>query len=122
MRTSRPGGKRFGDWWGIFFFSLALLFALYFCTTLSLFRFDGGLSSVLDGRADAKCIGEHDRASYRELLDTAERIVEMDAAMKKVEDNMAVLGRECGVRAVEGRLRGLGKWERNRAGRGRGKI
>lgn len=46
----------------------------------------------------------------------------MDGVMRSVEGNLAVLGRECGVRAVEGRLRGLGRWERARVGETRGKM
>lgn len=41
----------------------------------------------------------------------------MDTALKDVESNLAVLGRECGSRAVEVRPRALGKW---REGRTRG--
>ena len=64
-------------------------------------------------------VGEF-RASYRDLLGTAERIIEMDEVMREVEAKMAGLGRECGVRAVEGRVKGLGKWEREREGRVKG--
>lgn len=48
----------------------------------------------------------------------------MDAALKDVEGHLAVLGRECGSRAVEVRLRGLGRWKREggREGRARGEL
>ncbi|KAI7185888.1 hypothetical protein KC363_g6871 [Hortaea werneckii] len=40
-------------------------------------------------------------ASYRDLLGTAERIIEMDGQMQDVEDHLGDIGRKCNVRAVE---------------------
>lgn len=40
-------------------------------------------------------------ASYRDLLGTAERIVEMDGQMQAVEANLGEIGRKCNARAVE---------------------
>lgn len=51
-------------------------------------------------------------ASYRDLLGTAERIIEMDGQMELVESNLADIGRRCNYRAVErgrGNLGGLKK-------------
>ena len=39
--------------------------------------------------------------SYRDLLETAERIIEMDSQMQRVEGNLAGIGRKCDYRAVE---------------------
>lgn len=52
--------------------------------------------------------------SYRDLLGTAERIIEMDGQMQSVEGNLAGIGRRCDYRVVErgrenlGRLRTVG--------------
>lgn len=35
----------------------------------------------------------------------------MDGTMRDVERNLGILGRECGSRAVELKIRGLGRWE-----------
>ncbi|KAI6858640.1 hypothetical protein KC323_g6893 [Hortaea werneckii] len=40
-------------------------------------------------------------ASYRDLLGTAERIIEMDEQMQDVEDHLGDIGRKCNARAVE---------------------
>jgi hypothetical protein len=40
-------------------------------------------------------------ASYRELLGTAERIIEMDGQMQRAEGNLAGIGRRCDYRVVE---------------------
>ncbi|KAI6796432.1 hypothetical protein KC332_g14881, partial [Hortaea werneckii] len=40
-------------------------------------------------------------ASYRDLLGTAERIIEMDGQMQDVEDHLGDIGRKCNARAVE---------------------
>ncbi|KAM0713637.1 hypothetical protein Q7P37_010599 [Cladosporium fusiforme] len=53
--------------------------------------------------------------SYRDLLGTAERIIEMDGQMQSVEGNLAGIGRRCDYRVVErgrenlGRLRNAGR-------------
>ena len=39
--------------------------------------------------------------SYRDLLGTAERIIEMDSQMQQVEGNLAGIGRRCDYRVVE---------------------
>ncbi|KAM0710785.1 hypothetical protein Q7P35_001523 [Cladosporium inversicolor] len=39
--------------------------------------------------------------SYRDLLGTAERIIEMDSQMQQVEGNLAGIGRKCDYRVVE---------------------
>ncbi|GAB7327013.1 hypothetical protein MBLNU13_g10955t1 [Cladosporium sp. NU13] len=39
--------------------------------------------------------------SYRDLLGTAERIIEMDSQMQRVEGNLAGIGRKCDYRVVE---------------------
>jgi hypothetical protein len=39
--------------------------------------------------------------SYRDLLGTAERIIEMDEQMQRVESNLAGIGRKCDYRVVE---------------------
>ncbi|GAB7365018.1 hypothetical protein MBLNU230_g5800t1 [Neophaeotheca triangularis] len=41
-------------------------------------------------------------SSYRELLGTADRIIEMDGQMTRVESLLADMGRKCNTRAVEG--------------------
>ncbi|RMY36996.1 hypothetical protein D0866_03546 [Hortaea werneckii] len=40
-------------------------------------------------------------ASYRDLLGTAERIIEMDEQMQDAEDHLGDIGRKCNARAVE---------------------
>ncbi|KAK4550591.1 hypothetical protein LTR36_000170 [Oleoguttula mirabilis] len=40
-------------------------------------------------------------ASYRDLLGTAEKIIEMDAQMQAVEGHLGDIGRKCNARAVE---------------------
>jgi hypothetical protein len=40
-------------------------------------------------------------ASYRDLLGTAERIIEMDQQMENVESNLGDIGRRCNARTVE---------------------
>ncbi|KAK3049502.1 hypothetical protein LTR09_009169 [Extremus antarcticus] len=40
-------------------------------------------------------------ASYRDLLGTAERIIEMDEQMQRVETTMGEIGRKCNARTVE---------------------
>ena len=41
------------------------------------------------------------RASYRNLLGTAERIIEMDDTMQQVEATISRLGQKCSSRAIE---------------------
>src|SRR5436305_1500246 len=44
-------------------------------------------------------------SSYRSLLGTAERIVHMSAAIAEVEAGLGAVGRACGSRVVEGKIR-----------------
>lgn len=46
--------------------------------------------------------------SYRDLLGTAERIIEMDGQMQHVERNLASIGRRCDYRVVERSRQNLG--------------
>lgn len=46
--------------------------------------------------------------SYRDLLGTAERIIEMDGQMQNVERNLASIGRRCDYRVVERSRQNLG--------------
>ena len=50
------------------------------------------------------------RASYRDLLDTAERIVGMDDAIQKVEFNLGFISEKCNSRLVERRGRNFDRW------------
>jgi hypothetical protein len=47
--------------------------------------------------------------SYRDLLGTAERIIEMDGQMQLVEGNLAGIGRKCDYRVVERSRNNLGR-------------
>jgi hypothetical protein len=47
--------------------------------------------------------------SYRDLLGTAERIIEMDGQMQLVEENLAGIGRRCDYRVVERSRNNLGR-------------
>jgi hypothetical protein len=47
--------------------------------------------------------------SYRDLLGTAERIIEMDGQMQRVEGNLAGIGRRCDYRVVERSRTNLGR-------------
>ena len=50
------------------------------------------------------------RASYRDLLDTAERIVGMDEAIQKVEFNLGFISEKCNSRLVERRGQNFDRW------------
>lgn len=58
--------------------------------------------------------------SYRDLLGTAERIIEMDSQMQRVEGNLAGIGRKCDYRVVErsrensANLKNLGRQEQDK--------
>jgi hypothetical protein len=47
--------------------------------------------------------------SYRDLLGTAERIIEMDGQVQRVEGNLAGIGRRCDYRVVERSRNNLGR-------------
>jgi hypothetical protein len=51
--------------------------------------------------------------SYRDLLGTAERIIEMDGQMQLVEGNLAGIGRRCDYRVVERSRTNLGRLEKS---------
>ncbi|KAI9673099.1 MAG: hypothetical protein M1829_004413 [Trizodia sp. TS-e1964] len=53
-------------------------------------------------------------ASYRDLLGTAERIVEMDQQMKSVESNLGAIGQKCNSRAVDRIARNFSRFETGR--------
>ena len=47
------------------------------------------------------------RESYRDLLRTAEKIIEMDGSMQKVESNLAETSRNCNYRLMEKKARNV---------------
>ncbi|KAF1989154.1 hypothetical protein K402DRAFT_327367 [Aulographum hederae CBS 113979] len=53
-------------------------------------------------------------ASYRELLGTAERIIEMDDEMQRVENALGAAGRKCNSRAIEHIFENFAKLEGDR--------
>lgn len=57
-------------------------------------------------------------SSYRDLLGTAERIIEMDAQLTSVESVLADLGRKCNTRAVERVVAGSRKFRAREEGGG----
>ena len=58
------------------------------------------------------------RASYRDLLGTAESIIEMDDKIHRVEALMGEMGRKCNTRIVERKAVNLRKWDRERGAKG----
>ena len=51
------------------------------------------------------------RASYRELLGTAETIIEMDGKIQKVEAHLGNLGERCNTRLLEKKTSNLTRWD-----------
>ena len=51
------------------------------------------------------------RASYRDLLATAESIIEMDGEMQKVEVHLGDLGARCNTRLLEKKISNLRQWD-----------
>lgn len=54
------------------------------------------------------------RASYRDLLRTAESIVEMDENIHRVEANLSDVSRKCNSKVIDGIARNYGDFERQR--------
>lgn len=52
-----------------------------------------------------------DRASYRDLLGTAETVIEMDESMRKAEDFLGGIGQRCNTRMLEKKGGNLSKWD-----------
>ncbi|KAI9718903.1 MAG: hypothetical protein M1812_003787 [Candelaria pacifica] len=73
-------------------------------------------------RSDLVANGEKLRtlvgASYRDLLGTAERIIEMDGQMEIVEANLGDMGRKCNSRVLERIGRNHEQWSEERKGQG----
>lgn len=51
------------------------------------------------------------RASYRDLLNTAESIIEMDGQMHEVEAHLAEIGQKCNTRVLEKKGINLRAWQ-----------
>ena len=51
------------------------------------------------------------RASYRDLLGTAETVIEMDQNMRQVEAHLGGIGRRCNTRILERKSVNLSTWE-----------
>ncbi|KAI9872306.1 MAG: para-aminobenzoate synthase, (PABA) [Pleopsidium flavum] len=88
MATEAPDPKTFTSWQAAFQYPIP-----------AVRRMEAQLrGDVASGREKVRgLVG----ASYRDLLGTAESIVEMDETMRNVEKNLGILGRGCGARAVE---------------------
>lgn len=52
-----------------------------------------------------------DRASYRDLLGTAESIIEMDGTIRKVEVHLGDIGARCNSRLLEKKISNLRQWD-----------
>ncbi|KAI9813777.1 MAG: hypothetical protein M1827_003567 [Pycnora praestabilis] len=50
-------------------------------------------------------------ASYRDLLDTAEQIIEMNGQIQRVETDLGVIGQKCNSRSLEREGRNYGRWD-----------
>jgi len=64
---------------------------------------------------------ERNSESYRDLLQTAERIIDMDASAQKAERNLAETSRNCNSRLLDKKARNLKIFE-ERVGAGGSKI
>ncbi|KAI9783713.1 MAG: hypothetical protein M1816_001194 [Peltula sp. TS41687] len=53
-------------------------------------------------------------ASYRDLLRTAERIIEMDEDIQSVETNLSEISRKCNSKVIDGIAKNCGDFERER--------
>ena len=51
------------------------------------------------------------RASYRDLLNTAESIIEMNGQMHNVETHMAEIGQKCNTRLLERKATNFRAWQ-----------
>lgn len=58
------------------------------------------------------------RESYRDLLQTANKITEMDVSMQKVESNLADASRNCNYRLMEKKARNVKLYQERVGGRG----
>lgn len=58
------------------------------------------------------------RESYRDLLRTAEKIIEMNDSMQKVESNLADASRNCNYRLMEKKARNVKLFQDGIVGRG----
>ena len=58
------------------------------------------------------------RESYRDLLHTANKIIEMDGSMQKVESNLADASRNCNYRLMEKKARNVRLYQERVGGRG----
>lgn len=50
------------------------------------------------------------RSSYRDLLGTAESIIDMDGEMQQVESFFVDMGRKCDSRLLEKKISNLSSW------------
>ncbi|KAF8427465.1 hypothetical protein EV426DRAFT_590141 [Tirmania nivea] len=62
------------------------------------------------------------RESYRDLLQTANKIIEMDGFMQKVESNLADASRNCNYRLIEKKARNVKLYQERVGGRDREKC
>lgn len=56
--------------------------------------------------------------SYRDLLHTAERIIETDGVMRKIENNLGDASRNCNYRLIEKKARNVKLFQERLGGRG----
>ena len=61
----------------------------------------------------------HCRASYRDLLGTAESIIEMDGKMRRVETLMGDIGTRCNTRLIDRKNANLQAWNKHVSANGR---
>jgi len=58
------------------------------------------------------------RESYRDLLQTANKIIEMDDSMRRVESNLADASRNCNYRLMERKARNVKLYQQKVGRRG----
>ena len=61
----------------------------------------------------------HCRASYRDLLGTAESIIDMDGKMRRVETLMGDIGTKCNTRLIDRKNANLHAWDKHVSANGR---
>ena len=68
------------------------------------------LASLQSALADTDC---KDSTSYRDLLGTAESIVEMDKDILEVERLLGKVAIKCNVRAIDRKVTNVARWEQS---------
>lgn len=118
MAVAAPDPKTFGSWEDAFQFPIATVRGMERQLRNDIDSNGEKLSSLVGfvipipaAWLEKDCTDAMRSASYRDLLGTAESIVEMDGQMQKVEAYLADMGVKCNSRLLEKKAANLKAWD-----------